>query len=197
MSNTENYLWLASASPRRRELLEQIGVCFRQILPQIDEEKFTAGSSAELVTMLAIEKAAAARSMLAESELLNHPILAADTMVVRNDEALGKPANRDQAIAMLESLSGKTHQVMTAIAVCGLNEIHTEIIKTRVTFKVMNAEEIVRYCDTDEPFDKAGGYGIQGRAGAFITHIEGSYSAVVGLPLFETHELLHRVGFRI
>lgn len=190
-------IWLASASPRRCELLTQIGIGFRQVVAPVDESKFTASCAFELVTMLAREKARTTFESLAHDGPEYLPVLGADTVVVLDDRALGKPRDRDDAIAMLNGLSGITHEVITAIALHTRNELLVEAVTTRVTFKNMTANEIDQYCDTDEPWDKAGAYAIQGRAAAFVSHLEGSYSAVVGLPLFETVQLLLRGGVRV
>ena len=190
------YIWLASASPRRKELLDQVRIPFRQIVPDVDETKFSASSCEELVTMLAQEKALAAKQKLIKEDIDIHPIIAADTLVTLGAEPLGKPRNRNEAVTMLSRLSGRQHSVFTAVVVATSACVYSEVVETRVFFKALSATEIEGYCDSGEPFDKAGAYGIQGQAGAFVTRMEGSYSAVVGLPLFETVNLLSKVRAR-
>lgn len=181
-------LFLASASPRRRELLASIGIQVEVGPVDIDETPRPGESPADYVTRLAREKALAG---VARSSL---PVLGSDTAVVRDDDILGKPKNREDAAHMLRSLAGRTHEVLTAVAVAGPAGVLETCVATRVTMRPLSEAEISAYWQTGEPTDKAGGYAIQGRAAIFVERIEGSHSAVVGLPLFETAELLQRQG---
>ncbi|MDR5859634.1 septum formation inhibitor Maf [Halomonas eurihalina] len=179
---------LASASPRRRELLAgiKVGVEVRPV--DLDETPFDGEAPEAYVTRLACQKASAGH----QPDGL--PTLGADTAVVRNGEILGKPADAEHAAAMLRSLAGGTHEVMTAVAVCGPAGLLSTCVRSRVTLREIDEAEIVAYWRTGEPADKAGGYAIQGLGAVFVTHLEGSYSAVVGLPLCETADLLSRQG---
>ncbi|MFM9271610.1 Maf family protein [Halomonas elongata] len=179
---------LASASPRRRELLAGIEVSVEVRPMDIDETPLEGESPEAYVTRLARGKAAAGH------RAGGLPTLGADTAVVRDGEILGKPADAEQAAAMLRSLAGRTHEVMTAVAVCGQAGMLTSCVRSRVTLREIDAVEIEAYWRTGEPADKAGGYAIQGRGAVFVTHLEGSHSAVVGLPLCETADLLFRQG---
>jgi nucleoside triphosphate pyrophosphatase len=178
---------LASRSPRRRELLEQIGIDYEVIDIDIDESWNETEMPEDYVCRIAIEKARAGKTLL-KNDL---PVLAADTAVVLDGFILGKAKNKDDAISMLEKLSGKTHDVLSAVTVINEKE-RTKVNISKVTFKRLSREEIERYCGTDEPIGKAGGYAIQGKAAVFIERLEGSYSSVMGLPLFETQQLLNR-----
>jgi septum formation protein len=178
---------LASASPRRRELLRQIGVRFRVIPADVDETVRPGESAADYVVRVALDKAAA----VWKRERGFRPVLAADTSVVLDGSILGKPSDRAEAIAMLGRLSGQTHEVYSAVALqAGPDCVADRLNVTRVTFSTLDPEWIEAYCDTGDPMDKAGAYGVQGAAAARITRIEGSFSGVMGLPLFETSELL-------
>jgi len=185
-------LYLASASPRRFELLTQIGLS-PLILPQNLDETLRSGEAPELyVHRLAREKAIAG---LRDPEYRRPlPLLAADTAVVCNGQVLGKPGSEDEARSMLRSLSGSVHQVMTAVAVAGFERIEQALVVSEVSFRVLDDEEITLYWQSGEPRDKAGAYAIQGLGAMFVSHIKGSYSGVVGLPLFETLQLLARFG---
>ena len=180
---------LASASPRRRRLLRQIGVSFRVIPADVDETVFSGEQPADYVVRVALEKAAAVWTRVDGSL----PVLAADTTVVLEGDILGKPADRGEAIEMLQRLSGQTHEVYSAVAVqAGANRAADRLNVTRVTFAPLQQDWIEAYCESGEPMDKAGAYGVQGQAAARIVRIEGSFSGVMGLPLYETSELLHR-----
>ena len=180
-------VYLASRSPRRRVLLEQINICHEVIDVRIDESWDGKETAKDYVTRLALEKARAGSAIRQK----DYPVLAADTEVVIDAEILGKPAGRDAAITMLQKLSGRTHQVYSAIALIDKKEtVRLQI--SQVSFKPLTQEECAAYCDTQEPFGKAGAYAIQGKAAAFISNLEGSYSGVMGLPLFETAELLQQ-----
>jgi nucleoside triphosphate pyrophosphatase len=178
---------LASRSPRRRALLEQIGIEFEVIYINIDESWDGDGHETpeDYVCRIAIEKARAGKKLVGN----DLPILAADTSVVLDGHILGKAESKADAITMLNSLSGKTHHVLSAVCVINSQE-QTKVSISKVTFKTLSEEEINNYCETDEPLGKAGGYAIQGKAAVFIERLEGSYSGVMGLPLFETMNLL-------
>lgn len=178
-------LYLASKSPRRRELLTQIGVVFSIIDVDVPEERAPDEAPLDYVSRLAADKARAGAILKPDA-----PVLGADTIVVLGSTVLEKPANKTQAINMLTNLSGQTHQVMTAVSICRGSEQKTLCCETDVRFRAVSAAEAERYWNSGEPQDKAGGYGIQGLGGVFVEEIRGSYSAVVGLPLFETSQLL-------
>lgn len=188
-------LRLASASPRRRDLLASIGldaVRDIEIAPvDIDETPLDGEAPAAYVMRLARAKAEAGGR---NSRL---PTLGSDTAVVLDERILGKPSSREHAREMLESLAGRAHVVMTAVAVTGPCGMLTTCVSTRVVMRSLSAREIAAYWATGEPADKAGGYAVQGRAAMFVERIEGSYSGVVGLPLFETAELLRRQGISL
>lgn len=179
-------LYLASGSPRRQELLTQLGVRFERIVPGIEEQRLPQEPASQYVVRLAREKALAGVAM-AERDL---PVLGADTIVVLNGQVLEKPKNEAEAGAMLRLLSGQTHQVMTAVALADRAQTLDCLVMTDVTFRVLSDEDIAGYVASGEPMDKAGAYGIQGLGGCFVRKINGSYHAVVGLPLVETRELL-------
>ncbi|MCK0714572.1 Maf family protein [Chromohalobacter sarecensis] len=181
-------LRLASASPRRRELLASIGVTLEVAPADIDETPWEGEVPGAYVERLAREKAQAGA---AGTSL---PTLGADTAVVLEQRILGKPRDREDAVAMLTALSGTTHDVMTGVAVAGPRGVLSVCVTTRVTLRSLSAHEIDAYWRSGEPVDKAGAYAIQGLAAIFVEHIEGSHSAVVGLPLFETAKLLTRQG---
>ena len=181
-------IYLASKSPRRRELLKQIGIDFEIIDVDIDESWDGKEAPEDYVRRIALEKARAGKVIIND----NLPILAADTAVVLDGHILGKAENKDDAIAMLERLSGQTHEVLSAVTVIKEQE-HNRINISQVTFKDLNKKEIEDYCNTNEPIGKAGGYAIQGKAAVFIERLEGSYSGVMGLPLFETQQLLNSI----
>ncbi len=187
-------IYLASASPRRQELLRQLGVEFDVIVPSILEEPRAGEAPRAYVVRLAAAKARAGADIMRARGLPERPVLGADTEVVLDEEILGKPANRTHGIAMLRRLSGRTHQVLTAISILAQDGIREALSASQVTFAPLSEEEIERYWASGEPADKAGGYAVQGRAAAFISRIDGSYSGIVGLPLFELAELLKRLG---
>jgi len=191
-------LYLASASPRRRELLAQIGVAhevLRVPAPEGEDEPQWPGEPAEIyVRRTAREKAQRAQAWIASRQMPALPLLAADTVVILGGEVLGKPRDRDDAIRILAALSNSEHEVHTAVIVGHAGRMHEALSVTRVRLRALSAEEIGRYCDSGEPWGKAGAYGIQGLAGSFVARIDGSYSGVMGLPLFETAELLRAVG---
>ncbi len=193
----ENILYLASQSPRRRELLSQTGISFTVLTVKVDETVKADEIAEDYVLRLAKEKALA--GWQAEKQNIRG-ILGSDTAVVINGEILGKPENKADAKRMLRLLSGKIHQVMSAVALATKIENTTQvelnsvISVSDVTFKVLSNTEIEQYIGTGECDDKAGSYAIQGLAAAFITHLSGSYSGVMGLPLYETIELLNKAG---
>ena len=180
-------LMLASASPRRAELLSQIGVEFIQQPVDLDESALSNEPPKAQVLRLAAEKANAAWLQV---EGTAQVVLASDTMVVLDNQALGKPRNADHARSMLQSLSGRQHEVMTSVSVRDATRQKTLCVVTQVVFGPLTAAQIDDYWATGEPADKAGAYGIQGIGGQFVKSINGSYSAVVGLPLYETVQLL-------
>ena len=181
-------LLLASASPRRSELLRQIGVPFTVEVGQVDESQMPAEQAHHYVERLARTKA---MSLGKPSDTC---VLGADTVVVLDGRVLGKPVDRADAIATLQAMSGRPHQVMTGVAVCQGDRVESCVVTTNVHFATLNDEQIERYWASGEPVEKAGSYAIQGWGALFVTHLEGSYSAVVGLPLYETAELLSRFG---
>ncbi len=177
---------LASTSPRRKELLEQIGIHFTTTVIDIDESIVEGEIPADYVIRLAQEKAGAAVQSFSEQTV----IIAADTTVTIDGHILGKPVDRDDAFAMWNLLSGRTHQVMTGVAVAFAGKIQTTIVTTDVEFLSLTSQQMQDYWNSGEPVGKAGGYAIQGRGAAFIPQIQGSYSNVVGLPLVETVALI-------
>jgi septum formation protein len=181
-------IYLASASPRRSALLTQIGVPHRVRPVDIDEQSLPAESPRAYVARLARTKAQVLWDRLSNAERL--PVLGADTTVALGVDMLGKPLDRSDGLAMLARLSGQTHQVYTAVALCRERGCELRVSVSEVTFRRLRTEEIAAYWDTGEPADKAGGYAVQGLAAVFIERIAGSYSGIVGLPLFETAELL-------
>lgn len=186
-------LFLASASPRRRELLSQAGVAFDVIGGIAVDETPQPGEAPEaLVRRLALRKAQAGLAALAARrvEPTAARVLGADTEVALEGRVFGKPVDEDDCVAMLAALSGRTHDVLSAVALVGGGREQVVLSASRVTFRAVGAAEARAYWATGEPGDKAGGYAIQGRAAAFVSRLEGSYSGVVGLPLFETLELL-------
>ena len=185
-------LILASASPRRAELLQQIGLDFQVQPADIDETPTSLETPEHYVERLAREKAL--------SIAREHPdklVLGSDTSVIHNEEILGKPESSEQAVSMLQALSGSTHQVLTAVALAKGSECWSRVVVTDVTFRELETAEISAYVASGEPMDKAGSYGIQGLGGIFVSAIKGSYSAVVGLPLQETAALLAQAGHSV
>ena len=179
-------LYLASGSPRRQELLTQLGVSFERIVTGIEEKRAEGESAQQYVSRLAREKAQAGVARV----LRDLPVLGADTIVILNGEVLEKPHDADHAARMLRKLSGQTHQVMTAVALADRQHVLDCLVVTEVTFRVLTDDDIAADIASGEPMDKADAYGIQGLGGCFVRKIHGSYHAVVGLPLVETYELL-------
>jgi septum formation protein len=197
-------VYLASQSPRRLELLRQIGLT-PVVLPlrhagdraDVDETPLTGEAPLDYVRRLARMKAAAGILSLSKRGLPALPIVAADTTVTLDDNILGKPADAAEATAMLRRLSGRAHRVLTAVGVAFRDRIEVAVSDSEVRFKPLTEGEIAAYVLSREPYDKAGAYGIQGRAGLFIEHLTGSYSGVMGLPLYETAALLKAEGFDV
>ena len=185
------HLYLASASPRRQEILKQIGVLFAQIVVDVDEELVESESSEENCCRISQRKARAGFDQVSQCDgYAGEPVLGADTMVVCDNVILGKPANEEEGGAMLKLLSGREHQVITAVTMVSPNQLQTIVSESRVFFRTIDEAESRKYWRTGEPEDKAGGYGIQGLGAVFVSSLEGSYSGVVGLPIFETTQLL-------
>ncbi len=199
-------LYLASRSARRRELLKQIGIRFEPLLlrlsasrgPDVDETPHAGESPAAFVERIATHKARRGLEVAAFRHMLMHPVLAADTVVIVDGDVLGKPADREQAAAFLRRLAGRTHEVRTYVALATGQGAHIRLFGaesvSKVRFAALSQAQVERYSASGEPFDKAGGYAIQGLAATFIEHLEGSYSGVMGLPLFETAQLLRQAG---
>ncbi|HEU0201353.1 MAG TPA: nucleoside triphosphate pyrophosphatase [Burkholderiaceae bacterium] len=202
-------VYLASRSPRRRELLAQIGVRFEPLPlrlapprgPDISEQQQPGETPAAYVERVARDKAEFGRLILSQRSMAYHPVLAADTEVILDGEIIGKPSNVQQASEFLRRLSNRTHEVRTTVAIAFGRGPSARLIAdtsvSMVTFRVLTAEEIQRYTKSGEPYDKAGGYAIQGLAGVFIQRLEGSYSGVMGLPLYETAALLREAGVKV
>jgi septum formation protein len=186
---TPPLLCLASASPRRRELLAQLGVPHVLAVPDIDERVLTGESAADYVVRMARAKA---RIVHPWGEGL--PVLAADTTVLIDERICGKPANAEDGIAVLLQLSGRSHEVLTAVALAARGEVNHRLSRSVVHFRHLSLTEAIAYWNTGEPQDKAGSYAVQGHGAAFVEHLSGSYSGVMGLPLFETAELLAAAG---
>lgn len=199
-------IWLASKSPRRQELLTQLGVAFDVLQPpeqdagnrdMVNESIHTGESAYDYVNRLSQEKAVYAWQYLIKAEQPKRPVLSADTTVVIDGRILGKPADQDEARAMMEILANRTHQVLTGVAVKWQETLLASVQVSEVTFAPLDNTRIEAYIATNEPYDKAGGYGIQGLAGKFIVQIKGSYSSIMGLPLYESAELLRAIGVDI
>jgi septum formation protein len=187
-------IYLASASPRRQELLRQLGVEFEAIPSNILEVRQSGESPADYVSRVARDKAQFAAKLMRERGLPVFPVLGADTEVVLDGEILGKPQDRVHGMVLLNRLSGRTHEVLSAVCVVDQDSEHTALSISRVTFSRLTEAEIAQYWATGEPADKAGAYAVQGKAAAFIERLEGSYSGVMGLPLHELAEILKKIG---
>lgn len=194
-------LILASGSPRRRELLSQLGYQFDVLVPNVEEKRLDGESPVQYVERLSRDKALAGLELAKKNAANlnvnehNYVVLGSDTIVVQDNRVLEKPQNFSHAKEMLEYLSGTQHQVMTAVTVAANEKHRSVVVTTDVWFKPLSEQEIEQYWQSGEPCDKAGSYGIQGLGGRFVTRIEGSYHAVVGLPLYETDQLLHEFIF--
>jgi septum formation protein len=202
MKLLDKKIYLASKSPRRRELLRQVGVEFELLSlrsdagrgPDVSEAERPGEAPLDYVARVAREKGAFAWKVLALRRMPLRPVLSADTTVTIDGRILGKPANVDEAVAMLERLSGRTHQVLTSVALHHIDLAEQVTQVSNVRFASLSLDTIKAYCATPEPYDKAGAYGIQGLAALFIEHIEGSHSGIMGLPVFETAQLLKKAG---
>ena len=206
MSTLQARIYLASRSPRRRELLRQIGVNFESLVfrggergedADVDEAPLPGESVERYVERLALTKAEAGCRRLRWRTLPQYPVLAADTTLAVDDEIVGKPADAEDAIAILQHLSGRTHRVLTAVALSDGSQTRCSTSISEVRFRPLDNGEIRHYVASGEPLDKAGAYGIQGRAAVFVEEIRGSYSGIMGLPLFETAQLLQAFGYSL
>ncbi|MCK9284836.1 MAG: Maf family nucleotide pyrophosphatase [Rhodocyclaceae bacterium] len=203
--NLESRIYLASRSPRRRELLNQIGVRFDLLLfragarsdAQIDETPLPGESADDYVVRVARAKASHGASLLLVRHLPQRPVLSADTTLDLDGEIIGKPEDEAHAREILRRLSGATHRVLTAVAVADGGQLLHDVSISEVRFRVLDDAEIRRYVSSGEPMDKAGAYGIQGRAAMFVAEIRGSHSGIVGLPLCETTQLLRRFNYSL
>jgi len=202
MSISDKRIYLASRSPRRRDLLKQIGVPFELLLlredlrrgADVDETPLAEESPGVYVLRVASAKAAMAVRQIAYRGLPQKPVLSADTTVVFDGQIVGKPVDAEDAARILRTLSGREHQVLTAVAVALREQIEAQISVSSVSFRELSDAEIRSYVATGEPLDKAGAYAIQGRGGVLVTRMIGSYSGIMGLPLAETVELLQKFG---
>ncbi len=190
----QDFVYLASASPRRHQLLKQIGVSFQVLNVEIDESISPNESPLAYVTRLAAAKAGAGLCQSEAGASLGRPVLAADTAVVIDGEILGKPRDGEDGHRMLRLLSGRTHEVLTAVALATGDGLASRVSRSEVTFRAIGLAEARDYWDTGEPCDKAGGYAIQGYGAVFVADMRGSYSGVMGLPLYETAEFLRSAG---
>jgi len=189
--STRPRLHLVSASPRRREILTSLDLAFTVVPVAVDETPLDSETPGEMVLRLAVAKAGAAAVEPGDFAL------GADTAVVIDGRALGKPLDEADCLAMLATLSGRCHKVLTGVALAGANGVRTALSETDVYFREISRDEALAYWQSGEPCDKAGAYAIQGLGGAFVERIEGSYSGVVGLPVFETVALLKEAGFGV
>lgn len=202
ITNQDRSIYLASRSPRRRELLAQIGVRFQLLLfreradgeSEVSEDALSGESPHDYVVRVCREKVESGWTRMQQRTLPRSPVLSADTTVAIDGRILAKPANRQDAAGMLGTLSGRRHEVLTAVALKYDERIELAVSRTEVEFRALSGDEILHYIATGEADDKAGAYAIQGRAGQFIVEIRGSYSGVMGLPLFETAQLIRRMG---
>lgn len=190
---TKCTLHLASASPRRREILGSLGLRFSFAGVDVDEKRFDGEAADTMALRLAVTKAEAAEPAVGSDTV----ILAADTVVTLGDAVFGKPVSRQDALDMLAELSGQSHTVVTAVAVLHRGEVRTTISESIVRFRVINPDEAAQYWQSGEPRDKAGAYAIQGKGGIFVESLSGSYSGVVGLPVFETVRMLSEAGVHV
>lgn len=194
-------IYLASRSPRRRDILAQLHVPHEVLLPARphgpDEPMLPGEAPAAYVRRTAREKAERGVITLRKRGLTPRPVLAADTTVILHDEVLGKPEDRAHAIQMLQRLSGERHEVHTALALALDDALYEDVSITEVWFRPLDERDIARYCDSGEPYDKAGAYGIQGMAGVFVERINGSHTGVMGLPMYETARLLRHAGIKL
>ena len=191
-----NAIYLASGSPRRREILENLGFTVHRLPADIDETPKEGEAAVEYVRRMACEKnqAAVTQWFTAHNQEPEFAVLTADTMVADGAVILGKPESEADAVDMLERLSGRTHQVLTAVCVYWQGVRHDVVQTSEVRFKTLTAEEVAAYVASGEPMDKAGAYGIQGLGGVFVEHLQGSFTGVMGLPVYETAQLLKSLG---
>ncbi len=202
ITSQDRGIYLASRSPRRRELLAQIGVKFHLLLfrehlggeSELSEEPLAGEAPYDYVVRVCCAKAEGGWKRMQQRNLPRSPVLSADTTVALDGRILAKPADRHEAAAMLAALSGRRHEVLTAVALKFDERVELAVSRTEVDFRALSAEELAQYVATGEADDKAGAYAIQGRAGQFIVEILGSYSGVMGLPLYETAQLIARMG---
>ena len=205
MITLEPRIYLASRSPRRRELLAQIGVRFELLMfrgipredPDIDEAVLPGETPEDYVVRVTLAKAQAGLRRIRERHLIPHPVLAADTTVEVDGSVIGKPEHEADAVAILQRLSGRSHRVLTAVALADIDSTEHLLNVSDVRFRPLEQQEIRRYVASGEPLDKAGAYGIQGRAAIFVEEIRGSYTGIMGLPLYETAILLRHFGYPI
>lgn len=205
MKPADHKIYLASKSPRRRELLRQIGIEFELLLlrdqsprgPDVSEEVLPGEDPEHYVRRVTREKAEMASKVMLMRRLPVRPVLAADTTVVVDNRILGKPADDAEAMDMLRALSGRTHQVITSVALHRDEDTWQIVQRSDVTLARISENMMRAYCASKEPFDKAGGYGIQGMAAVFVERIAGSYTGIMGLPLHETATLLNRAGIPV
>jgi len=193
MRSIKQQIFLASKSPRRAEILTQMGISFDTICISVPETLAENELCDNYVFRLAQDKAQAGVDSRSEEDLL---VIGADTVIFFNDQILEKPKNEQDAFNMLTSLSNNTHLVKTAVSVCNRNQCRTVVQTSRVTMANISSSEISDYWQTGEPCDKAGGYAVQGQGAVFIKHIEGSYSGIMGLPIYETARLLNKFELR-
>jgi septum formation protein len=190
-------VYLASASPRRQELLRQAGIAHAVILPDIEEVVRPGESAEDFVMRMALDKARAGQARMISEGRLPAPVLSADTCIVVENEIIGKSLNRADGISILKRLAGQSHEVLTGVALIKDNDIQQVLSRSQVVFGPLSDKEIEAYWESGEPVDKAGAYAIQGRAAAFIERIEGSYSGIVGLPLFDVVNMIKKTGARL
>ena len=202
ITNQDRSLYLASRSPRRRELLAQVGVRFQLLLfrersdgeSEVSEDSLSGETPHDYVVRVCRTKVESGWARMQQRMLPRSPVLSADTTVTVDTRILAKPADRREAADMLAALSGRRHEVLTAVALKYDERVELAVSRTEVEFRALGADEIHHYIATGEADDKAGAYAIQGRAGQFISEIHGSYSGVMGLPLYETAQLIARMG---
>ncbi len=194
MSGISLKVCLASASPRRQQLLQQAGIDYEVMVPDVDETPYENEAAHAFVARIAENKAAQVAAQRKAAGMPELPVLAADTAVVLDNHILGKPEGREHAIAMLAELAGRTHVVLTAVTIIYKDRASSVVQKSEVSFAPLSRKQIEAYWETGEPADKAGAYGIQGSAAAFISRLQGSYSGVMGLPLYETCQMLEQIA---
>ena len=205
MAVADQKIYLASKSPRRRELLRQIGIEFEILMLRegdvrdgaVSEIVLPGEAPEDYVARVAREKAESGAGAVLWRKLPQRPVLASDTTVTLDGLILGKPANIEAAVSTLTRLSGRTHQVLTSVAVMANGQMFEAMQRSEVTFGELSEHTLRAYCALSEPYDKAGGYAVQGYAAQFIERITGSYSGIMGLPLFETTQLLQKAGIKI